>query len=149
MSAISERGRVRAQAILSRGGSRVARLDRRPIPHRAIVRVIQHAIPRRFDPKAARDLHAVFELRVRDPRGRGPARFALTVADGRCEVSAGPPSDPAATATLGADDLIRLMSGAVGFPQLLASGRLELAGNPFVALRFPGLFRLPARARRK
>ena len=49
----------------------------------------------------------------------------------------------------GADDLIRLVSGAVGFPQLLASGRLELAGNPFVALRFPGLFRLPARARRK
>jgi hypothetical protein len=38
------------------------------------------------------------------------------------------------------------VSGAATFPQLLASGRLELAGNPFVALRFPGLFRLPAHA---
>jgi hypothetical protein len=138
MSAIRER-------VMSRGGARVARLDARPVPHRVILRVIQHAIPRRFDPEAARDLEAVFELRVRDPRGREPALFALTVADGRCEATPGPASDPAASATLGADDLIRMVSGAVGFPELLASGRLELAGNPFIALRFPGLFRLPAR----
>ena len=138
MSAIRER-------VVSRGGARVAQLDSRPVPHRVILRVIQRAIPRRFDPEAARDLHAVFELRVRDPRGREPALFALTVADGRCGVTAGPASGPAATATLGADDLIRMVSGAVGFPELLASGRLELAGNPFIALRFPGLFRLPAR----
>jgi hypothetical protein len=145
MSVIRERGRPRALAILSRGGSRVAQLDKRPIPHRAILRVIEHAIPRRFDPEAARDLDAVFELRVRDPRGREPASLALTVADRRCEVSTGPAPDSAATATLGADDLIRMVSGAVGFPELLASGRLELGGDPFIALRFPGLFRLPAR----
>jgi SCP-2 sterol transfer family len=138
MSAIRER-------VVSRGGARVAQLDSRPVPHRVILRVIQRAIPRRFDPEAARDLHAVFELRVRDPRGREPALFALTVADARCGVTAGPASGPAATATLGADDLIRMVSGAVGFPELLASGRLELAGNPFIALRFPALFRLPAR----
>jgi hypothetical protein len=111
-----------------------------------ILRVIPYAIPRRFDPEAAGDLQAVFELRVRDPRGREPTRFQLTIADRRCLVTAGLASDPAATATLGADDLIRLVSGAVGFPELLASGRLELAGNPFIALRFPGLFRLPAGA---
>jgi hypothetical protein len=139
MSAIRER-------VMSRGGARVARLDARPIPHRVILRVIQHAIPRRFDPGAARDLEAVFELRVRDPRGRQPALFGLAVADGRCEVAPGPASDPDASATLGADDLIRMVTGAVGFPELLASGRLELAGNPFIALRFPGLFRLPARS---
>lgn len=146
MSAIRERGHLRARTMLSRGGSRVAKLDVRPIPHRAILRAIPHVIPRRFDPAAAQDLDAVFELQVRDPRGGEPARFALAVADGRCEVAAGPASDPTATAMLGADDLIRMVSGAVAFPELLASGRLELAGNPFVALRFPGLFRLPARA---
>lgn len=142
MSAIRER-------VMSRGGARVAQLDSRPVPHRVILRVIERAIPRRFDPQAARDLRAVFELRVRDPRGREPALFQLAVADGRCEVTVGPASDPAATATLGADDLIRMVSGAVGFPELLASGRLELAGNPFIALRFPALFRLPARAAEK
>jgi hypothetical protein len=38
-----------------------------------------------------------------------------------------------------------MVAGAISFPELLASGRLELAGDPFVALRFPGLFRLPTR----
>jgi hypothetical protein len=142
MTAIRER-------VVSRGGARVAQLDSRPVPHRVILRVIPYAIPRRFDPEAAGDLQAVFELRVRDPRGREPTRFQLTIADRRCLVTAGLASDPAATATLGADDLIRLVSGAVGFPELLASGRLELAGNPFIALRFPGLFRLPAGAASK
>lgn len=139
MSAIRER-------LLSRGGARVAQLDSRSIPHRVIMRFIEPVIPRRFDPQAAGDLEAVFELRVRDPRGREPTRFQLRIADRRCVVSAGPASDAAATATLGADDMIRMVSGAVGFPELLASGRLELAGNPFIALRFPGLFRLPARS---
>jgi hypothetical protein len=135
--------------VLSRGGARVAKLDRRPIPHRVILRVIQSVIPRRLDPEAAGDLDAVFELQVRDPAGREPARFELTIADRRCHVTAGPATDPAATATLGADDLIRMVSGAISFPQLLASGRLQLAGNPFVALRFPALFRLPARTTEK
>jgi hypothetical protein len=146
MSATRDRGRPRAQAVLSRGGSRVAQLDSRQIPHRVILRVIKHAIPRRFDPEAAGDLHAVFELRIRDPAGGAPARFRVKVADRRCELTAGPASEPAASATVGADDLIRMVSGATSFPRLLASGRLELAGNPFVALRFPGLFRLPSRA---
>lgn len=127
----------------------MAKLDRRPIPHRVILRVIQGVIPRRLDPDAAGDLDAVFELQVRDPAGREPARFELTIAGRRCHVTAGPATDPAATATLGADDLIRMVSGAISFPQLLASGRLQLAGNPFVALRFPALFRLPARTTEK
>jgi hypothetical protein len=80
---------------------------------------------------------------VRDPRGGDPRRFELRVADGRCEVTAGPARAPGATATLGADDLIRLASGAAGWPELLSSGRLELSGDPFLALRFPALFRLP------
>jgi hypothetical protein len=134
-----------AQTILSRGGERVAGLDSRPVPHRVILRAIPYAIPRRFDPEAAGDLRAVFELEVRDPSGGRPAQFELKVADGRCEVKAGPAAKPAATATIGADDLIRMVSGAIGFPELLASGRMQLNGNPFLALRFPALFKLPAR----
>jgi hypothetical protein len=42
--------------------------------------------------------------------------------------------------------MIRLVSGAIGWPELLSSGRLELTGDPFLALRFPTLFRLPAQS---
>jgi SCP-2 sterol transfer family len=135
-----------ARSFLSRGGERVAGLDARPVPHRVILRAIPYAIPRRFDPEAAGELGAVFELRVRDPRGGEPTAFELTVADGGCQVNPGPAPDPGATATVGADDLIRMLSGAIGFPELLASGQLELGGDPFLALRFPALFRLPPRA---
>jgi alkyl sulfatase BDS1-like metallo-beta-lactamase superfamily hydrolase len=108
--------------------------------------VLPSAIARRFDPEAAGDLSAVFELCVTDPHAGEPARFQLTIAAGRCEVKSGPATDAGATATVGAGDLIRMVSGAVSFPELLASGQLELAGDPFLALRFPSLFRLPAQS---
>lgn len=148
--------------VLSQGGSRVAELDRRPLPHRVILRALPRAIATRFDPSAAGELEALFELRVRDPGGGEPARFWLSVAGGRCQVSAGAAGgggaaggaggagaiDAAGTAgasvTVGAGDLIRLVSRAAGWPALLSGGRLELAGDPFLALRFPILFRLPA-----
>jgi putative sterol carrier protein len=126
--------------------NRLADLDRRPVPHRAILRALPSAIGRRFDPDAAGELDAVFELTV---RGREPAQFSLRISDGACEVTPGPAPNADAIATIGADDLIRLASGAIGFPELLASGGLELGGNPFLALRFPGLFRLPATAARR
>jgi hypothetical protein len=59
-------------------------------------------------------------------------------------VTRGPAARPNASVTVGAGDVIRMVSGAAGWPELLATGRLELAGDPFTALRFPQLFRLPA-----
>jgi hypothetical protein len=44
---------------------------------------------------------------------------------------------------VGSDDLILLASGAAGWPELLSSGRFELSGDPFLALRFAALFKLP------
>jgi hypothetical protein len=111
-----------------------------------ILRVLPRAIPRRLDAEAAGDLDATFELCVRSPGGREPSRFALQIAGGRCEIRPGPAPEAGASATVGADDLIRMVSGAAGWPELLAAGRLELAGDPFLALRFPGLFKLPAAA---
>jgi SCP-2 sterol transfer family len=145
-AAIKDAGRARALGALSSGGARVAKLDRGAVPHWMIVKALGRAIPRRFDPDAAGDLNATFELRVRNPRGREPARFALRIADGSVTVTGGPAADAGACATVGADDLILMVSGAIGWPALLSNGRLELRGDPFLALRFPSLFRLPARA---
>ena len=99
-----------------------------------------------FDREAAQDLTATFALRVRV--GRRRVTNGLHVDRGRVRVSRGAPQDPGATVTVQVRDLTRLASGAVGWPQLLASGQLELTGDPFLALRFPGLFRLPSAPRR-
>ncbi|MEO6859301.1 MAG: SCP2 sterol-binding domain-containing protein [Solirubrobacteraceae bacterium] len=124
-------------------GRLLAALDRRPAGHRMIVRALPGAIRRRFDPGSADGLEAVLELAVRDPHGQSAERFELTIADAHCSVRPGAPVQPGAQATIASDDLILLAAGAASWPELLSSGRFELTGDPFLALRFASLFQLP------
>jgi hypothetical protein len=117
--------------------------DRGRLVHWLVLKTLPRAISMRFDPSSAENLEATLELAIRDPRGRQPARYELAIRGAQCNVRPGPPSRPAARATIGSGDLIMLVSGAVGWPQLLSSGRFELTGDPFLALRFASLFRLP------
>jgi hypothetical protein len=132
-----------ARRLLARAGRRVARLDRRPTLHWIVLRVMPRAIVMRFDPASAEGLEASFELAIRDPLGRDPKRFELVIADGRCAVRAGDAARAGARAIIGSDDLILLASGAASWPELLSNGRFELSGDPFLALRFAALFRMP------
>jgi hypothetical protein len=122
-------------------GRQLARLDRARVIHWLILRLLPRAIARRFDPAAAHDLDATLALSIRHPVR--PASYELAIAGARCAVRSGAPATAAARATMGADDLILLASGAVSWPELLSGGRFELAGDPFLALRFASLFRLP------
>jgi hypothetical protein len=124
---------------------RAARLDRRRAAHRLILGALPLAIAQRFDPSAGGDLAATLELDIRDPDGGPPARFALMISDGRCTVRRGAAPAAVARALIGADDLIRLAGGVATWPELIAAGRFELSGDPFMALRFASLFRLPVR----
>jgi len=108
---------------------------------------IARVIPLWFDPPRAQGLTAAFELRVRERAGRDPVRLTLQIDDGECQVQRGASADARAVATIALPDLIRLSLGLVGWPKLMSCGRLELSGDPFLALRFPSLFRLPAEAR--
>jgi hypothetical protein len=122
---------------------RLARLDRLRAVHRAILGALPRAIAFRFDPAVAAGLEATIELAIRDPAGRSPACFALAITGERCAVRRGAAPAAGARALVGADDLIRLAGGAATWPELITSGRFELSGDPFLALRFASLFRLP------
>jgi putative sterol carrier protein len=91
-------------------------------------------IRRRFDPVAARGLDATFEL---DLSGR---QYALRVSGGRCQVERRPAPEAGARVRISVADLMRLITGSAKWTVLLAQGRLELDGDPFLALRFPQLF---------
>ena len=119
----------------------LARRARGLLVHRLILALLPKAIALRFDPTAAQDLDATLELTIRHPKR--PASYALAIAEARCSVRPGRPARAGARASIGAEDLILLAGGAVTWPQLLWSGRFELSGDPFLALRFAGLFRLP------
>jgi hypothetical protein len=109
--------------------------------HAVILAALPRAIARRFDAAAAQDLDATLELVIR--HNAHPASYALMIAGARCAVRSGAPAQAGARASIGADDLILLAGGAVTWPQLLSSGRFRLTGDPFLALRFASLFRLP------
>jgi hypothetical protein len=119
----------------------LARRDRGRGGHWLILRLLPRAIALRFDGAAARHLEATLELAIRHESR--PVSYALAIADERCAVIPGAPAQAGARASIGADDLILLAGGAVTWPQLLSSGRFELTGDPFLALRFASLFRLP------
>ena len=124
-------------------GERLIRLDRyRPV-HWVLTRVMSRAIARRFDPSAADGLEATLELALRDPYGRGTSRYQLHISGRRCAVRPGAAPGAGAQASVGSDDLILLATGAVAWPELFSGGRFELTGDPFLALRFASLFRLP------
>lgn len=129
--------------VVARGGARVALLDRRRPVHWLLLRMIPRAIAMRFDRDAATGLEATFQLTIRAPRSRPPAHFTVAVADCSCSVRTGAADRPGACAVARSDDLIRLASGAASWPELLSSGRFELSGDPFLALRFAALFKLP------
>jgi hypothetical protein len=129
------------EQLVRRAGVRVARADRTAPGHLALVRVIERAIPRLFNADAARDLDAVFELEI---AGRAPAYLGLIVHDGRVSVRRGRPSGAGASVSIAAEDMVHLVTGNTGWPELLSSGRLSMSGDPFLALRFPQLFGLPA-----
>jgi SCP-2 sterol transfer family len=141
---LREAARSAGLRAVRRGGARVARWDRNPAAHAALLLVIERTIPLLFNPDAAGRIDQRFELRIRNPRGLEPDAFTIVVADRRCTVVRGPAHAACVTVTIGADDLVRLVSGDVGWPALLSRGRLVIAGNPFLALRFVRMFGLPA-----
>jgi hypothetical protein len=124
-------------------GQRLIALDRNRLVHWVLMRVMSRAIAMRFDPSAADGLEATLELALRDPHGRPTSRYQLHISGMRCRVHPGAADEMAARATVGSDDLILLATGAVAWPELFSSGRFDLTGDPFLALRFASLFRLP------
>ncbi|HWF54235.1 MAG TPA: SCP2 sterol-binding domain-containing protein [Solirubrobacteraceae bacterium] len=141
---IGDSGRVRARTLLARGGERAAELSGRPATHRLFLRAVPAAMRQRFDADSARGLDTVLELRIRDPAGGAATPFTLAISNGSCTITRGGNGAARAGIELGSDDMIRLVSGGVGWPKLLAAGRLALSGDPFLGLRVPNLFRLPA-----
>jgi len=109
-----------------------------------LARLVALAMGLRFDPARAEGLNATLALRLRILGGRRILPLTLRVHDGRCEVTPGSSPDAGAQVAIGLLDMIRVGLGVVAWPGLLSSGRLELTGDPFLALRFPTLFRLRA-----
>lgn len=127
-------------AILATGGGVAARLDRNRLTRQAALRALPPLVEQLFDSRYAEGLDTTIELRVLASLGGPQVDFAMRFKDGELVVTRG--SAPDAKAWFGGrlSDMIRVASGNADWKDVLSSGRFELGGDPFVALRVPLLF---------
>jgi hypothetical protein len=130
--------RPRSRAVLST----FARVDDNPATRRAALRALPAVLAQQYAPAAGAGLSTSYELRVLAPSGEVETRFALSLLDGTLTVEQRPAPEAAAWVGIRLGDMIRLVTGATEVWPLMAAKRLELGGEPFAALRFPGLFGL-------
>ena len=90
-----------------------------------------------FDPGAAGELTASYELRLADQP------FAARVAGGRLDVSRGSADRPDATIDTDPETLAEVLWHGRPLAEALGSGRLEIEGSRAAARRFLKLFPLP------
>jgi DNA-binding HxlR family transcriptional regulator len=121
---------------LSRWGSRI------PTPSAAELSVdaLVLALETTFDPRAAGDLRARFELRL------GDDRFSAEVGDGRFQVARGGADQADATLETTVATLRALVFGGRSIADAFRSGELHLEGDRRAAVRFVGCFPRPTPA---
>jgi DNA-binding HxlR family transcriptional regulator len=94
-----------------------------------------------FDPEAAGDLEAHYELRI------GEERFDVAVAGGEVQLHRGPATDLEAEVSLAVPDaatMAAVLTGQLDFEEALVSGALGIeAGGKQAAKRFLRLFPMP------
>jgi DNA-binding HxlR family transcriptional regulator len=90
-----------------------------------------------FDPRAANELKASYELRL------GEDRFRAVVDDGRFEIVRGDDDRPDATIETNPAALAALVYDGLGIEEALRSGDLKIEGSKQAVERFLGLFSLP------
>jgi DNA-binding HxlR family transcriptional regulator len=91
-----------------------------------------------FDPEAAGDLEATYELRI------GEQRFRVEIAAGELDLNRGPVDDPAASiAVADAPTLAAVLTDQLPFDDALGSGAVQIEGGKQAAKRFLRLFPMP------
>ena len=114
-------------------------LDRGPA-RRAMLAALPRILEGMIDREAARGFTGMLALQVRPDD-----TYELSFADGECTISRGANGAAQATVAADASDLARLVAGRVTWYRLLGAGRMELSGDPYVAVRFPALLGLTRR----
>jgi putative sterol carrier protein len=93
--------------------------------------------PDRFKPENAQDTNAVVQLNI---TGEGGGQYQLVIRDGTLDIRTGAHDDPTLTATVDADDWIRVNNGEVSPMTLLMQGKLKFSGSLPMALKFRSMF---------
>ncbi|PEN15186.1 sterol-binding protein [Longibacter salinarum] len=93
--------------------------------------------PERFKPEEAKGTDAVVQL---DITGEGGGTYQLVIQDGNLDILEGEQEVPTLTATVAAEDWLRVNNGEVSPMTLLMQGKLKFSGSLPMALKFRSMF---------
>lgn len=94
-------------------------------------------MPNSFNPAAAGDLRAEIQFDISGERG---GKWVLSIAEGRCAVSAGESVSPALTIECPADIWVKIARGEIDRPKALMDGLYKVKGDMKILSRMPQLF---------
>jgi len=93
--------------------------------------------PDRFKPEVAQDTNAVVQLCI---TGEDGGMYHMVIQEGTLVVEEGTYDDPTLTATVDAEDWLRVNNGEVSPMTLLMQGKLKFSGSLPMALKFRSMF---------
>lgn len=100
------------------------------------VNEVMNKLARSFQPEAAGELQAVFQICIEDHEN-----YILSIADQQCQVSNGEHPDPDITLLMDADTFVDIVDGDLGGTSAYMSGRLRAEGNVMLATKLGSLFK--------
>ncbi len=97
---------------------------------------VMNKLVAKFQPEAAGDLDAVFQINIDDGDP-----YTICIAGGQCAVSQGQHPDPQVTLIMDSDTFTDIIYGDLGGTMAFMSGRLRAEGDVLLATKLSGLFR--------
>jgi putative sterol carrier protein len=111
---------------------------------RLVLGGIFRQMPRRLNRKAAKNVDAVVDWKIKGAKGDSVDHYQVKIKDGKCRVTRRPSEPPRATIELDAVDFLRLAAGVAEGPQLFMTGKLKIEGDLMWTANLASLFRVPA-----
>ncbi len=90
-----------------------------------------------FNPALAKGVNAVIQLNA---TGDGGGNYALAIADGKLDVKEGVVEQPTVTINVSAQDWIDIIGGRLDPTKAFMSGKLRIAGDLGLMMRFQRMF---------
>ncbi len=113
---------------------------RAPRRRRALLRLVFAAMPRALRPRALERERVVIEWRVTGrPDGRQDVR-QLVIEEGAARLFEGEEREPDLRLTIDGVDFLLLATGNESGATLFVRGRVDVDGDPWLAMRLPRLF---------
>ena len=109
----------------------------------AIVAEIFRRMEEHFNPGGASDVDAVIHWKITGRPDGGEDHWEVVIADGKCETSNEPKSEPRVTLKLDGTDFLRLVTGNAQGPVLFMTQKLKIEGDLAFSARIASMFTIP------